>query len=119
MKTQNKMDVAAAPEKTELSFNKIIDENPDDIIQIENPDLNINNLSEQEILDYLLYHRNWLVLPSNTKKNFEDMFYMNLSGQKWKKFVKEITWEWNNNCDENFVNDFMELLVSKSNWYWD
>jgi len=99
----------SSAESVELEYTpEEIAENVADEIDVK---LNITNLSNQEILDYLHYRRNWLVLPSNTKKNFEEMFELDLSGQKWHKFIKQITFEWNYNGDECFINDFMELLV--------
>jgi hypothetical protein len=72
----------------------------------------IEDMSFAEIIDYLLYERQQLVLPSNSKSTFEEFTMRSLTTEDWKQLVSYITKCWYQYGDEGFIDD---LLINELN----
>jgi len=76
-----------------------------------NKNVSIETMTFDQILDYLYYERECLVLPSASKKNFEAWLSKDISTETWKTMIPYILSKWYKYGDEGFLeSDFISEL---------
>lgn len=77
----------------------------------DNKNATIESMTFDQILDYLYYKRECLVLPSASKENFEAWLSKDISNETWKIMIPYILSKWYKYGDEGFLDsDFMSEL---------